>query len=776
MRALPAALLLIAICGVAVASVDGDDDGYAEDDAMPVDAYENLDPLSFVQEAEGEDTSAEDAALAAAEDAARSMEETEKEPEEKEASHAKPSSEGFDERAHEQQMDDLFGDMRRQQQQEESADRLRRQDQERFRLKSSAGEQDGRLKADGRLDSAAGDDLGESSDGDLGEGAGIGATATAAAAAASPLASPGAELRPGKDEYQSYTSGHVTEEVQVGSSNGLLADAGNGFTKGKKVPKGRLVLFWKQSGLYLHKSESTWAMYSDADKESGGVCLMTAYNKEIRGLKVCHTSDKTGKWASGNVGITGNLMLEGKNTKVDVQRLHLFQTKIGPAGYVLKVGGGGAGTAVSAGAAAKYSWLQATVKRPLLLNPSHGNVGIATETPKDKLHVAGTMAVRNLYVGNTKPVLTPNKFLLKQGTGWEMTDKQFMRVIGNKGIEAQAGAYFSDKVGINFNWKQVKTHTKLRINDGKIAVTRNIGKSLVGVAYFYDDTLGEGRVYARDFTRKKWAPMRWEADAIIFNPNGKDPVAIGTRTPKAKYLLHIEGNNKVDGHIYVAKKMKVGGKAHVGHMHTPRLNVKDQRGKDGSGQQPADGVKEFVIGEWVAKGLSYELKPGGTNLRLGYYKKYCWMQMWPKGRGKVPLVLNGAGNRVGFGTTRPLTNIPGSGSQLLFHVDGNMLVEGNLVVKGEVSGETMDTETLIDVGFDESEQALHQLKPRRPSRSQAHFGESQAHPFALSVSHIGATLTRSLQHHQALLEKHEELLGQHTHRLDTLERSLSALK
>ena len=51
---MPAALLLIAICGVAVASVDGDDDGYAEDDAMPVDAYENLDPLSFVQEAEGE--------------------------------------------------------------------------------------------------------------------------------------------------------------------------------------------------------------------------------------------------------------------------------------------------------------------------------------------------------------------------------------------------------------------------------------------------------------------------------------------------------------------------------------------------------------------------------------------------------------------------------------------------------------------------------------------------------------------------------------------------
>jgi len=454
----------------------------------------------------------------------------------------------------------------------------------------------------------------------------------------------------------------------------------------------------------------------------------------------------------------------------------LFQSKVGPAGYVLKVGGG-SGTALTAGAAEKFSWIQASEKKPLLLNPINGNVGIGIDMPKDKLHVAGNMAVKNLYIGHKEPVLSPNKLLFESGTGWEMKDKDFMRVINDKGIEAQAGAYFSDKVGINYNWKTTKTDAKLRINDGKIAVTRKIGKSLQGVAYFYDDALAEGRVYARDFTKKKWAPMRWEADAIIFNPSGKDPIAIGTRKPKAKYLLHIHGNNKIDGHIYVAKKMKVSGKAHVGNMHTPRLNVKDARGRDGSGQEPTDAVKEFVIGEWVANGLSYDLKPGGTNLRLGYWKRYCWMQMWPKGRSGPPLVLNGAGNRVGFGTTRPLTNIPGSGSQLLFHVDGNMLVEGNLVVKGEVSGQTLETEALIDVGFDDTTTALHQLSVKKQSRTalESHFSDSDAHQGAISVSHIGATLTQSLQHHQSMVEKHEELLRQHTHRLQKLEGALSSL-
>lgn len=737
---------------------------------MPVEQHEVLDPIAAVQESEG--SGSESADEAAEEEEAREMDHSEDRTQEAPpAVHhtAKAAPETFRKTKvspHEQQMDDLFGDMRKQQADEEAVERQHQKDQERFTDKSRG------------TASRLGEDLGESND--LGEGAGVGATVGASApqAATPSLASPGRKLIPGKDEVQSHTTGHIKEELQVGSSNGLLADATHAFTKAGKVPQGRIAVFGKKSGLYLHNSDTTWSMFSDADKESGGVCLKTAYNNEPKGIKVCHTDKTTGKWASGNVGITGDLMFEGKSTRLDVQRLHLTTPNIGPAGYVLKLGS--AGPSLAAGVDKKSAWLQVSERKPLVLNPGKGNVGFGTETPMDKMHVAGNMAIRNLYLAHTKPIFTPNRLTLKSGAGWYMNDKLWMRAIDNKGIEAQAGAYFSDKVGVNFDWKAKPSKAKVRINDGKIAVTRKIGSSLKGVAYFYDDTLGEGRVYARDFTKKKWAPMRWEADAIIFSPNGKSPVAIGTRTPKAKYLLHIHGNNKIDGHIYVAKKMKVGGRAHVQNLHTPRLNVKDQRGRDGSGQRPADGVQEFVIGETHLVGVghkkTYELKPGGTNLRLGYWKRYCWMQMWPKGPRGSALVLNGAGNRVGFGTTRPKTNIPGSGSQLLFHVDGNMLVTGNLVVKGEVSGQsTLETETLLDVGASQTVDALHHLKSVAPKEgTSAHFGDSAAHKEAISLSHIGATLTRSLQHHDSLLEENRAQMAKHTERISALETKLAS--
>jgi hypothetical protein len=316
----------------------------------------------------------------------------------------------------------------------------------------------------------------------------------------------------------------------------------------------------------------------------------------------------------------------------------------------------------------------------------------------------------------------------------------------------------------------------MRINDGKIAVTREFNGSLKGTSYFYDDSLGEGRVYARDYTKKKWFGMTWEAEYIIFNPEGKNPIAIGTRTPKDKYMLHIEGNNKVDGHIYVAKKMKVGGALGVENLHTPRLNVKDWTAKDGNGQVPSESVEEFTIGEWEMQPNSvppqYSIKPGGTNLRMGYFKDYCWMQMFPKGSAGAPLVLNGAGNNIGFGTVRPLSNIPGSGSSLLFHVEGSMMVEGQLVVRGTSSG-MLETETLLDVGPEDSETALHQLNVQNPKESVPHFGDSEMHKGTVSLHHVAATLTQSLKHHQDMLKKHENVLNGHDTRLAHLEEALT---
>ena len=196
------------------------------------------------------------------------------------------------------------------------------------------------------------------------------------------------------DELQSYSTGHVTEQIQVGSANGILADAaGHNLAKrGSKVPKGRVGLFGKKAGVYLDDGESTWEMFSDRDAESGGVCLMTSYNRELKGIKVCHTSKASGMWASGNVGVTGNLLLEGKDAIVDVQRLHLHQTNVDHNGYVLKIGGGG--PELAAGVSAKSAWLQVNGGKALSLNPDKkGNVGFGTENPQDKMHVAGTMAV-----------------------------------------------------------------------------------------------------------------------------------------------------------------------------------------------------------------------------------------------------------------------------------------------------------------------------------------------------------------------------------------------
>jgi len=753
-RALFIALL---VAGLAVSSVDG------EELRLPAEMHEVLDPLSAIQEEESE-SMASQAAVAATEDAQRRMHESQSE--------GSSVGEVYDGgSAVQEQTDDLFGDMRRQQEKEESQEEMERRNQEIFGSKT---ESDARLARDDQLGEPAVDP-----DKTLGEG--VGATVTTTVSQPTLLASPETAIQPGVDELQSYTTGYVTEEVQVGSQNGILADDQHGFTPKGSVSKGRVVLYGKKSGLYLDADgdDNAWSVFSDADKESGGICLMTAYNNEVKGLKACHTDQATGTWASGNVGITGNLMLEGSDSVIDVQRLHLHQTNMNHNGYVLKVGNEAKlkGPGLAAGCSDKAAWMQVTENKHLLLQPGKGNVGFGTSTPADKMHVAGTMAANNVFVGHTTAILSPNQFTLKSGTGWKMEDKDWLRVIGDKGIEAQAGAYFTDKVGINFNWKTMPSQAKMRINDGKIAVTRLL-TTLKGVAFFYDDVLAEGRVYAKDFEKtgvKAWIPMRWEADAIIFNPDGKNPIAIGTRTPKDKYLVHIEGNNKVDGHIYVAKKMKVGGKAHVANMHTPRLNVKDQRGLDGSGQEPADNVMEFVMGEWEMRGETYEMKPGGTNIRLGYWKDYCWIQMWPTGRSTGShLVLNGAGNRVGFGTTRPLTNVPGSGSSLLFHVDGNMLVTGDLVVAGSGSTAMLESETLLDVGFDESAVTLHQLNPRKPKQGVTKFGGTRLHEDAISLSHVAATLTRSLQHHQAALKEHDELLTQHESRLAKLDTALLA--
>ena len=737
---------------------------------VPDELYASLDPIDAIEYSESsrDIDAAESRAIAAMEQEDRDQQLMNPPTEEEEPAE---TTESYDDSRHEQQMDDLFGDMLHQQNQLGRHQRADAVSQERFEAKARDGEADSRLSGDSR------NELGESestsdpqSDGpELGEGAQV---STEDSSETAPAGLDQKSDAPGTKELQTYGTGRVTNEVQIGSNDGKLAAVSHGFSTGDGA-HGRIMLFGKQSGLYLERNAGTWSIFSDNDKESGGVCLMTAYNNERAGLKICHTSKTDGPWASGNVGITGDLIIQSKQSLMDVERLHLTATGVSETGFVLRVGSAAGGPSISAGASSKSAWIQASSPGFLVINAKEGNVGIATTTPLDKLHVNGDALFQKVYLGNEKSTFAENRLTFEGGSGWEMTDSKWLRVNENRGVKALAGAYFGGKVGVNFDWQTTKSDDLMRLNDGKIAVTRTFGTDTKGVAYFYDDSLSEGRIEARDFTAKKFAGLTMEAEAVMFNPDGQNPIAFGTREPKAGYLVHIEGNNKIDGHIYVAKQMKIGDKAHVTNLHIPRLNIKDDKGTNAAGQEPADNVKEFVIGEYRQVGKVYEMLEGGTNLRMGYSSEYCWIQMWPKGPAGASLVLNAARNSVGFGTTRPLTNIPGSGSAVKMHVDGNMLVTGNLIVKGQVSSGKQesdllmqDTETLLDVT--NTRKMLNDIDVGLHTNGKMRFSETQTHPEAIGLSHVAAVLTRSLQHHQAELDENDQLLETSGATLDKL--------
>ena len=68
----------------------------------------------------------------------------------------------------------------------------------------------------------------------------------------------------GLDEFQSYSVGHVTGELQVGSRNGRTPSGPTGFSETGNE-NGRVILYGPNSGLYFHKDASTWSLHSDAD-------------------------------------------------------------------------------------------------------------------------------------------------------------------------------------------------------------------------------------------------------------------------------------------------------------------------------------------------------------------------------------------------------------------------------------------------------------------------------------------------------------------------------
>jgi len=566
----------------------------------------------------------------------------------------------------------------------------------------------------------------------------------------------------GNNELQSFSTGHITQTVQVGSDRGEQSEVNTGA--------GSLLLFGHSNGLYLERLGNTWSLFSDIDKQSGGVCIFSAYNNKRVGLKICHTHQQTGTWASGNVGLSGDLSIKNTQSKLTAGRLHLTQTDVSEGGAVLRAGGHDGTQSVTMGVSPTAAWLGAGARDfPLTINKAAGNVGVCTTKPQEKLHVKGDASVYKLFLGDEEASFSENRLLFAGGTGWEMTDKDYLKVVGNRGLRLKAGAFFGAPVGVGVNEKAKRPLGMLHVAGGKIGVTRDFGGVTKGIEYFYDDKMSEGVIQSKNFKKGTLTSLVIEGKALILNPDGKNPIAFGTRTPKPGYLVHVEGESKIEGQMYIAKKMKVDQKAHIENLHTPRLEVKNQD-DGGAGKAPADEVQDFVIGEYTREGNLYSLRPGGTNLRMGYSPAYCWMQMWPKGHDGAALVLNAGGNSVGFGTIRPLTKLPGSGAEVKFHVDGDMLVTGNLAVKGPVSGRALmdETQVLLDVSAETTFSMLADLSVGTHSSGKQRFVENERHQGAVSISHIAAVLTKTLQYHQKSLDEMELELETHTSQLDEL--------
>merc|ERR1712159_407487 len=232
---------------------------------------------------------------------------------------------------------------------------------------------------------------------------------------------PEVEGQEGTQEFRAFGSGHVTEEVQVGSNDGQQPGA-HGLTAGV-APSGKVMLFGQKSGLYLERSQHTWSIFSDKDHESTGICAFTAFNNQKTGLKICHTARNEGEWASGNVGISGELEVISKDAALTAKQLHLPQTGTTESGFILRVGAAGEDApTVSAGVSVKSAWLQISDSRPLVINNGVGNVGVGTTSPQDKLHVEGDAAFRKIYLGSEGSVLTDNSLVFTDGSGWEMKD------------------------------------------------------------------------------------------------------------------------------------------------------------------------------------------------------------------------------------------------------------------------------------------------------------------------------------------------------------------
>jgi hypothetical protein len=354
-----------------------------------------------------------------------------------------------------------------------------------------------------------------------------------------------------------------------------------------------------------------------------------------------------------------------------------------------------------------HSWVQ-SVGSHLVLNPSKNPISIGTTKSKKSLTVGGhARATDKLIVGGSdgSTSLSATHLRFGYGGGWYMTDKNYVRTVGNIPSYTKGGGKFMGNVGIGtlpkFPIFRLQVHGDVKSATGAVLVTDKADKG------FTISQIKEGALLRSwNSGTKKHEAMLVEAAPLLIQPRS-GIVLFGTTVRKKRMHLHIRGNLYIHGHMFAMKNLHVRDHANLKHLLMPSISLKNK-------PQSPDG-DTLVMGHMKKKkkGASepspWETgKPKkvitGINLRFGFHQDYTWIQVHGKRKAHhEPLALNPLGNTVSIGSVKP-------DRRHNLYANGNGYVLGTLYVKMNGAKKSMSAAEVRDYAELSSNDAMDALR------------------------------------------------------------------
>lgn len=354
-----------------------------------------------------------------------------------------------------------------------------------------------------------------------------------------------------------------------------------------------------------------------------------------------------------------------------------------------------------------HSWVQ-SVGSHLVLNPSKNPISIGTTKSKKLLTIGGhARATDKLIVGGSdgSTSLSATHLRFGYGGGWYMTDKNYVRTVGNIPSYTKGGGKFMGNVGIGtlpkFPIFRLQVHGDVKSAAGAVLVTDKADKG------FTISQIKEGALLRSwNGATKKHEAMLVEAGPLLVQPRS-GIVLFGTTVRKKRMHLHIRGNLYIHGHMFAMKNLHVRDHANLKHLLMPSISLKNK-------PQSPDG-DTLVMGHMKKKkkGASepspWETgKPKkiitGINLRFGFHQDYTWIQVHGKRKAHhEPLALNPLGNTVSIGSVKP-------DRRHNLYANGNGYVLGTLYVKMNGAKKSMNAAEVRDYAELSSNDAMDALR------------------------------------------------------------------